>query len=221
MAAHFAKSRIFREDRLPVPPEALREIILNAVMHRDYSDPGSYVAIAVFDDRIEIRSVGSLPRGITAETLSGPHRSIPRNPLIAEVFHRTGAVEIWGRGTNRVIEVCESQGIEPPTFEEKAGAVYVTFRAPIGPEAGERHQVSTKSALSRHQVQVLEATRDPRSIAELMELCGRADRTKFRDQVVRPLLEAGLLAMTLPDKPRSSRQRYRTTAAGQRLLDEE
>ncbi len=75
-----------------MPPDALREILLNAVMHRDYSDPGSYVAIAVFDDRIEVRSVGRLPRGSTPESLSGPHRSIQRNPLIAEAFHRTGAV---------------------------------------------------------------------------------------------------------------------------------
>ena len=222
LAARFPEGEIFREDRLPVPPDALREILLNAVMHRDYSDPGSYVAIAVFDDRIEIRSVGRLPRGITPESLSGPHRSIPRNPLIAEAFHRTGAVEIWGRGTNRVIEECERYGIDPPTFEEQAGALYVTFRAAIGPGFGEapgRHQVGTKSALSPHQVQVLEAARDPRPIQEFLELCGRSDRTKFRDQVIRPLLDAGLLEMTVPDKPRSSKQRYRTTVAGRRALD--
>lgn len=221
LAARFTEGEIFREDRLPVPPDALREILLNAVMHRDYSDPGSYVAIAVFDDRIEIRSVGRLPRGITLESLSGPHRSIQRNPLIAEVFHRTGAVEIWGRGTNRVIEECEQYGIEPPTFEEHEGALYVTFRAPIGPGAGEgpsRHQVGTKLAPSAHQVQVLEAARDARPILELLELCGRSDRTKFRDQVIRPLLEAGLLEMTVPDKPTSSLQRYRTTAAGEGQL---
>jgi len=53
---------------------------------------------------------------------------------------------------------------------------------------------------------------------ELLALCGRSSRTKFRDQVVRPLPEAGLLEMTIPDKPRSSRQRYRTTTAGDRIL---
>ncbi len=55
--------------------------------------------------------------------LSGPHLSKLQNPLMAETFHRTGAVEIWGRGTNRVIEECERYGIEPPSFEEQAGAV--------------------------------------------------------------------------------------------------
>lgn len=75
-----------------MPPEALREVVLNAVMHRDYSQPGSYVAIAVFDDRLEIRSTGALPGGVTAEALSGSHQSVLRNPLIAAAFHRTGAV---------------------------------------------------------------------------------------------------------------------------------
>ena len=61
LGARFPAGKIFREDRLPIPPEALREILLNAVMHRDYSGPGSYIAIAIFDDRVEIRSYGRLP----------------------------------------------------------------------------------------------------------------------------------------------------------------
>ena len=219
LAARFPAGDLFREDRQPVPADALREVLLNAVMHRDYSNPSGYTAVAVFDDRIEVRSIGALPRGIAAADLSGPHRSIPRNPLIAEAFHRTGAVEIWGRGTNRVIEACTRHGIEAPTFEERDGAVYVTFHVQIAASADIRHQVGTKSALSRHQVQVLESSAEPRTIAELQRLCGRTDRTKFRNQVVRPLLEDGLLEMTIPDRPRSSHQRYRTTGTGARLLE--
>jgi ATP-dependent DNA helicase RecG len=220
LSGHFVEGRIQREDRLPVPPDALREILLNAVMHRDYSDPGGDVAVAVFDDRIEIRSSGTLPSGITAAMLSGPHESILRNPLIAGAFHRTGAVEVWGRGTNRVIEECKRWDVEPPSFEVVTGSLWVTFPAAIGPGGEARHQVGTKSALSGHQVQVLEASTDPQAIADLLQLCGRSDRTKFRDQVVRPLLEAGLLEMTIPSKPRSSRQRYRTTEAGKKVLSE-
>jgi len=221
LAARFPEGKLFREDRLPVPPAALREVLLNAVMHRDYSDPSGYVAIAVFDDRIEIRSVGRLPRGITPESLAGPHRSVPRNPLIAEAFHRTGAVEIWGRGTNRVLEECEQHGIKPPTFEEQAGAVVVTFRAAVALGAETRHQVGTKSALSPHQVLILQSAQQAVSIADLMRRCGRSDRTKFRDQVIRPLLEAGLLEMTIPGKPRSSLQQYRTTTMGAAAAGEE
>lgn len=135
LAARFPKGSLFREDRLPVPADALREIIINAVIHRDYSRASSYVAIAVFDDRIEVRSVGDFPTGIRAEMLAKEHPSILRNPLIAGAFHRTGAVEVWGRGTNRVIEACRARGVAPPEFSEQAGVVTVTFKAAVVPKA--------------------------------------------------------------------------------------
>ena len=217
LAARFPKGSILREDRLPVPADALREVILNAVIHRDFNRAASYVAIAVFDDRIEVRSVGDFPAGIRAEMLSKEHPSILRNPLIAGAFHRTGAVEVWGRGTNRVIEACRAHGIAPPEFTEEAGVVTVTFRVAVVPEAAQgpsRDQVGTKSGLSQEQLQVLESAEIPKAIPELMIPSGRTNRTKFRDQVLAPLLDAGLLEMTIPDKPRSSKQQYRTTPAG-------
>ena len=225
LAGRFPKGSIFREDRQPVPPEALREIIINAVIHRDLSDPSSYVAIAVFDDHIEVRSVGDLPFGLRAEQLSVDHPSKPRNPHVAGAFHRTGAIEVWGRGTNRVIDECRAWGIVAPTFKVDMGVTTVTFKAEILPgsdlQAPSRHQVGTKSALSLDQVQVLENAGEPRSMSELMGPSGRSDRTKFRHQVLAPLIDIGLLEMTIPDKPRSSKQKYRTTAAGLDLLRRE
>lgn len=64
-----------------MPAEALREIVINAVIHRDVSTPSSYVAIAVFDDRIEVRSIGDFPSGVRAEQLAHEHLSVRRNPL--------------------------------------------------------------------------------------------------------------------------------------------
>lgn len=231
LSARFPEGKIFREDRLPVPPNALREILLNAVIHRDYSNAGGHVAIAVFDDRIEIRSTGRLPSGVTVEQLSGPHRSELRNPLIAGTFHRTGAVEIWGRGTNRVIEECTRYGIAPPTFDDWGGSLVVTFRVPIIPGAGaestdqvgtksalSRHQVGTKSALSEDQVKVLQLCRQEQPLIAMMNRAGRSDRSKFRDGIVKPLLEAGLLELTIPDKPQSRLQRYRLTEEGMKAL---
>ncbi len=220
LAAHFTEGKIFREDRLPIPPNALREILLNAVMHRDYSDYGGHIAIAVFDDRLEIRSAGRLPTGVTVDQLSGPHLSKLRNLLIAETFHRTGAVEIWGRGTNRVIEECERYGIDPPTFEERQGYLIVTFRAQIGPKAPSRDQVGTKSGLSRDQVELLELCREEKTLLELMNAIGRKNRSKFRDQFLKPLLERGLIEMTIPDKPKSRFQKYRLTQTGINALGE-
>lgn len=231
LASYFPKGKILREDRLPVPPEALREILLNAIIHRDYAPFWGYIAIAVFDDRIEIISSGLLPPGITVDMLSGPHLSRLRNPKIAQTFHRIGAIEAWGRGTNRVIDECKKYGLEPPTFREESGYLIVTFKAPIGPGADAGKEAGTKSALSGHQIGtefdptkeqllVLASAQDPQALTALMEKCGRTDRTKFKKQVLNPLLEAGLLAMTIPDRPQSSKQRYRSTAAGVQLVSQ-
>lgn len=200
LAAHFPPGRIFREDRLPVPAEAPREIILNAVMHRDYTVPGSYVAIAVFDDRIEIRSVGGLPRGVSAESLSGSHPSVLRNPLIAETFHRTGAVEIWGRGTNRVIAACVRHGIEPPTFEERGGVVYVTFRARIAhdqqarPEVGPHRELRLAELGPRAQrILALLRDRGPLGSAALLEAIDEPITLRALQVELKRLSDAGLV----------------------------
>ena len=151
LGARFPAGKIFREDRFPVPLDAIREILLNAVMHRDYSHYSGYVAIVVFDDRIEIRSFGRLPTGITVKQLSGKHDSKPVNPLIAGAFHRTGAVEVWGRGTNRVITTCKEHGVAPPIFEERSGFLIVTFKAQMvqGGALGEDTQEITQNATQK------------------------------------------------------------------------
>jgi ATP-dependent DNA helicase RecG len=216
LSGHFIEGRIEREDRLPVPPDALREVLLNAVMHRDYAQPGGNVAIAVFDDRIEISSIGDLPAGIRAEMLSGPHPSVLRNPLIAETFHRTGAVEAWGRGTNRVIEECERWGVAPPSFAEQGGALVVAFPAVVGPAPQVTPQVAPQ--VTPQVVAILTAARHPRSRSELQESAGLKDREHFRMAYLEPLLATRWLEMTIPDKPTSSKQRYRVTEAGRQAL---
>ncbi len=234
LGARFPEGQIFREDRFPVPLDALREILLNAVMHRDYSHYSGYVAIVVFDDRIEIRSYGRLPTGITVEQLSGRHDSKPTNPLIAGAFHRTGAVEVWGRGTNRVIAMCREAGLSPPTFEEITGAAVVTFKVNVlGPGRETRqvtpHATPQVSAPSLSQVcpksvpreiakRLLHATESSADLQTLMKEAGHTNRTRFRNAVLQPLIEAGLIAPTIPDKPRSSKQKYRLMPAGRDAL---
>ncbi len=231
LGARFPEGKIFREDRFPVPLDALREILLNAVMHRDYSHYSGYVAIVVFDDRIEIRSYGRLPNGITVKQLSGRHDSKPTNPLIAGAFHRTGAVEVWGRGTNRVIAMCKQYGAPPPEFEERQGFLIVTFKAQLvaegaaetsGVQPGQRRDQTTEQVTVQvggqvtGQVaeQVLRFCQVPRKASEIRELLHLKHRETFTDNYLRPLLEKGWLEPTIPGKPRSRMQRYRTTEAG-------
>jgi len=79
-------------------------------------------------------------------------------------------------------------------------------------------QFGTKLALSRHQVEILEKCIKETTLLELMAIIGRSDRTKFRQQVLNPLLAGGLIEMTIPDKPRSSLQKYRLTEKGRAWL---
>ncbi|MBI5527014.1 MAG: transcriptional regulator, partial [Deltaproteobacteria bacterium] len=208
-----------------IPPDAMREILVNALIHRDYSIEGGAVSLAIFDDRVEVWSAGRFPEGITPQSLSRTHSSVLRNPRIAEVFNRVGLIEKWGRGTNRVIEMCRSAGIPEPTFEENTGSAVVTFRVKVGstahaaPQVGtksgpSRDQVGTKSGLSRDQVTILEKCREETTLVGLMDSLGRKNRTKFRERFIQPLLDSGLLEMTVPDRPNSRLQKYRLTEKG-------
>lgn len=140
------------------------------------------------------------------------HDSIPRNPSIAEVFYRAGLIEKWGRGTNRVIVQCREAGIAPPEFQEVAGSVVVTFRVNVGITPQVTQQVTPQV------IALLEAARQPRSRAELQRIVELKDRKHFQKAYLEPLLTTGWLEMTIPDKPRSRLQRYRTTAAGTAVL---
>lgn len=109
------------------PPLALREALANAFCHRDYSIGGGSVAVAIYDDRAEVTSSGTLHFGLTPEALLAPHESLPWNPLIARVLFRRGVIEQWGRGTLKMVELLQQAGLQRPTIEDAAGCVTVRF----------------------------------------------------------------------------------------------
>jgi ATP-dependent DNA helicase RecG len=111
LPAKIVPTQLRRVETPLIPPDAMREILVNALIHRDYSTAGGAMFLAIFDDRVEVSSTGTYPRGITPERLTRDHLSVLRNPIIADTFHRTGLIERWGRGTNRVAEMCEAAGI--------------------------------------------------------------------------------------------------------------
>ena len=115
------------------PPVALREALANAFCHRDYSVGGGSVSLAVYDDRLEITSTGTLHFGLTPEMLYYPHESLPWNPLIARVFYRCGVIEFWGRGTIKMEELTSRAGLPSPKIYENAGCVVVRFCPLISP----------------------------------------------------------------------------------------
>ncbi len=202
-----------REERSELPEEALREVVVNALVHRDYRSTAN-VQIYVFRDRVEVVSPGGLPAGMSEADLGV--KSIPRNPLLFSMLHRMAAVEHIGSGIKRIRRLCSEYGVAEPVIDVSEHWFTVRFIRStnnVAIDSAEVH-VGTKSAPSRHQVEVMLKCHENQSIKSLMAVLDRTDRTKFRHQVLTPLLEAGLVEMTIPDKPRSSLQRYRLTEAG-------
>jgi len=216
---------VSREERPELPLDAIREAVVNAVVHRDYRSTAN-TQVCLYHDRLEIVSPGGLPAGMTEAELGA--KSVPRNPLLFRILHRMDAVEHIGSGIRRIRDLCREWGVAAPAIDVSDHWLMVVFRrSPMGGEdsgvtsgrAGQ-HQVGTKSAPSRHQVKILRRSLIAQSIIELMAVAGRKDRTKFRNRVLRPLLDAGWIEMTIPDRPTSRNQKYWTTAAGRAVLEE-
>jgi predicted HTH transcriptional regulator len=115
-----------RSEEWNVPLPALREAIVNAVVHADYSRSGGPIRVACFDDRIEVESPGLLPFGLQpADMLQGV--SVIRNRVIARVFKEIGLIEQWGSGVQRMLSLCREAGLADPVFEEVGFRFRVTF----------------------------------------------------------------------------------------------
>jgi ATP-dependent DNA helicase RecG len=113
----------------PYPVRALREALINAIIHRDYSGRiATYVR--VYPDRVKISNPGSLPMGWTTENLFKCHKSEPRNPTIADVFHDMGFIEQWGSGIETIRDECKAKGLPEPEYEVADDGVEITFRLP-------------------------------------------------------------------------------------------
>ena len=108
------------------PEDALRELIVNAMVHKDYSiqEP---TTIRVYSDRISIFCFGGLPEGWKTEKLLGEHESVRRNRALANVFFAAGYVENWGHGIEKVIETCRENGNPDPVFEDTGDGLRVTI----------------------------------------------------------------------------------------------
>lgn len=106
-----------REERWSVPLVAIREAVVNAIVHADYAQLGSPIRLAIFDDRIEIENPGLLPFGLTIEDILHGVSKL-RNRVIGRVFRELRLVEQWGSGIQRMTTACEQAGLQAPKFQE-------------------------------------------------------------------------------------------------------
>lgn len=120
-----------RDEIWDYPLDALREAVINAICHRDYSKL-SDIQIKIYDDLIQIWNPGFLPYGMTIDDLYDPyHPSMPRNKLIAQIFYDIGLIERYGSGIHRMIDACKKMKVPEPEFQEKFGGFMITFRKDI------------------------------------------------------------------------------------------
>ena len=206
------------------PFEAIEEALVNAVYHRGY-DQREPVEVRVHPEAIYMISYPGPDPSIRSEDLAGDRILARRyrNRRIGEFLKELDLTEGRCTGVPIIRQAMAANGSPPPKFSTDEARTYFLVELPIHPamsgdQAYLRDQVGTKLALSRHQVEILDKCREPTGLVELMAIAERKDRTKFRQQILNPLLADGLIEMTIPDKPRSSIQKYRLTAAGRRIL---
>ena len=104
-----------RVEKLEIPEVALREAVVNAVAHRDYSEKGATVMIEIFNDRLEISNPGGLPKGLDKKDFG--KRTLARNPLLASLLNRVGYIEKLGTGIQRMRSALKSEDLPAPTFQ--------------------------------------------------------------------------------------------------------
>lgn len=165
-----------RMEPLEYPEPALREAILNAIIHKDYSS--TYIFLRVYDDRLHLWNPGSLSEELTVEKLRADHSSYPRNRNIANIFFKAGYIESWGRGTNKIIDSCVESGLPEPLIELEQGGFGITFL---------KEKYTNKSTpleeLEDRQRKAILYIREHGSISntQYRELAGVSKRTATRD----------------------------------------
>lgn len=227
---HHGRAESTRVENFPY--DAIEEAVVNAVYHRGY-DVREPVEVRIAHDELVVLSYPGPDRSVRLEQLRAG-RAQPRryrNRRIGEFLKELEFTEGRSTGIPKIIRAMRENGSPPAEFEFDEEHSYFMVRLPVHPTALEvaesvtakaaeqtNRQAGTKSALSRHQVQILRKCEVESPIGDLMNIAERADRTKFRNQVLSPLLAGGLLEMTIPDKRRSSKQAYRITQKGRQLL---
>jgi len=205
-----------REERPLLNKIALREAVVNAIVHNDYSY-GSTPKFEFFSDRLEITSAGGLPFGLEPEDFFLGH-SAPRNKEIMRVFRDLELVEHLGSGIPRILDI---YGKEAFRISDNFMRVIFPY-APSLQSRDERGEDVTQSVTqstpqSSDPVELLleHLKQGEQSSGELRVKLHLTHRTNFRKNYLTPALEQGLIEMTLPDKPNSRLQKYRITDKGQ------
>ena len=193
---------------LNYPDLALRELLMNACMHRDYQS-NMPIRLYQYEDRIEILNAGGLYGEARPENF--PTVNDYRNPIVAEAMRGLKYVNMFNRGIQRVKNLLKENGNPEPIFTvDKITAFEVTVRP-----SSSLNLVTSEEKVTKSVTKLTETVNDiiafcstPRSMTEIMEHIGLKHRYNVKHRYIDPLIDSGVLMMTIPDKPNSRNQKY-------------
>lgn len=220
----FVKEAQYRVDKPDYAERAVTEALVNALIHRDYIVLGSEIHIDMFDDRVEITSPGGMFGGGSIQEYDiYSMRSMRRNPIIADLFHRMKYMERRGSGLRKIVTETEKLPGYSEKYKPEFFSSAIDFRVVLKNVnydlVGGTHQVSYQvthqvtpqdSKTSKVSDQILNFCIEPQSKKDIALFCGFKDLRNFTLKYLNPLLKSGQLEMTIPDKPKSQNQKYVT-----------
>lgn len=171
----FVIDGMVRQEIETVPLTAIREGLLNAVVHRQYESYQSFAAVNAYADHLEIVNSGSLMKGVTLEGLKDTHRSVLRNPDIANAFYQLGYIEMVGSGTLRILSECRRNGCKDPEWSIQDNCVVLTF-----PDV--HHRLS--SLEKKHQIDLSKLSADTsvrESLVTIVEYMSHNEKIKLNE----------------------------------------
>jgi predicted HTH transcriptional regulator len=175
-----------RTDVWTLPVVAVREAIMNAIVHADYAQQGAPIRVALFDNRLEIENPGLLPFGLTIEDIQRGISKL-RNRVFGRVFQELGLIEHWGSGIQRMTAACQDRGLDAPGFEEIGTHFRVTLSTirRHAPAQDEKDQAILKALAARPETGLSTS-----QVAKRIGLSPRAARTRLASLVERGLVTA-------------------------------
>lgn len=216
----FAKEARYRVDKPDYAERAVTEALVNALIHRDYIVLGSEIHIDMYDDRVEIVSPGGMFEGAPIQDCDiNTIRSVRRNPVIADLFHRMKYMERRGSGLRKIVSETEklpgyTEQLKPEFFSTPSdfrvvlkNVNYYT-NATILVTDQDSDQVSDQDRSKDISTRILKFCQTEKSKQEICSHLGYRNLTFFTRKYLVPLIQSGQLRMTLPDKPRSRNQKY-------------
>lgn len=207
LKAYISYRGLQRIEKFLFPEGALREALLNAVVHKDYSS-GIPIQISVYENKIMIWNAGHLPEGWTMQKFLGKHASKSPNPLLANSFFRAGYIESWGRGIEKIKRECREHNIKPPVYDFEMSGLMLTFHAnpqhltvALGEQEVQKSSVKTPvETREKTREKILSLIRENPLIVTAGMASALGLSPKGIEWQVRKLKEDGFLKRIGPDK---------------------